>query len=483
MRGYVAQVCDCRDPETGRRLGARCPKLPRRARNGEPGRKGIRGHGSWAFVVGVVDPLTGKRRQIHRQGFPTRAAAEDALESIVGKARDGVAIDDKLTVGAWLDMWLAGKTSTSGVSGVGRTIRLSTARSYGTHVRLYLKPLLGHYPLAKLRAEQVAAAYDAILAAAQTRRGKPMSATTLRRVHATLASAMSAAVKVRRIDRDPTEHVELPDVTRKQVQPWTAGELGVFLDFVAGTRLGPLFELMAATGLRRGEALGLRWKDVDLQAGTLTVRQQAVQLGSAQARTCDLCGDGHPRVGFGRPKTKAGEDRVVSLGRHALGVLLSVQLRQADEAAAAGEAFTDHGLVFTWQDGKPYSPDHVTSRFVDLVKASGLRQVRLHDLRHGAASLMLAAGIPLGVVSKRLGHSQLSLTSDLYQHLLPETDRQAAEAVEELIPRSRRYGNVRASGPMATVTPLRSDESAGQTWGGRGLNPRPTDYESAALTG
>jgi len=198
-KGHVAKVCDCRDPETGKRLGKACPKRTQTR------------HGSWMFVVGVQD-ATGQRRQVHRQGFATKGAAEAELERLVGKVRDGVSTDEKITVGQWLDLWLEGKTSASGVSGVGAPIRLTTARSYSAHVRLYLKPTLGRIALAKLRPEQIALAYETVLRTSATpaKGRRPMGPATLHRVHATLASALSAAVKARRIDRNPAEHVDLP---------------------------------------------------------------------------------------------------------------------------------------------------------------------------------------------------------------------------------------------------------------------------------
>lgn len=427
MRGHIAKICDCRDPQTGKKLGKDCAK-----------RSQVR-HGSWMFVVGVKGP-DGKRKQIHRQGFRTKTEAQIELERIVGKAREGVLIDDKLTLGEWLTTWLAAKTSGSGVSGVGQPLRPTTARSYESHVRLYLAPLLGQVPLAKLRSEHIAEAYERILEQPAT---STMSPSTLRRIHATLSSALVAAVRSRRIDRNPAEYVELPSTSKKQIQPWTPEELGTFLDFAATDRLGPVFELMAATGLRRGEALGLRWQDVDLDRGTLTVHQQLIQLSTTRGRPCDTCGK-HPRIAFGPPKTAAGERRTVSLGAATRHALLTARNLQGAERGEFGDAYDDHDLVFAWQGGSPYSPDYVTARFTALVKASGLRPVRLHDLRHGAASLMLAAGIPMQVVSKRLGHSQISLTIDLYSHLLPETDRAAAEATESLIPRQERSGIVTA---------------------------------------
>lgn len=177
------------------------------------------------------------------------------------------------------------------------------------------------------------------------------------------------------------------------------------------------------TGLRRGEACGLRWVDVDLQRGALWVRQQVVQLG-------------HELV-VGPPKTASGEDRRVDLDEQTVGTLLAHRLAQDAERATWGAAWVETGLVFTREDGSGWHPETVTKRFIALATEAGVRPVRLHDLRHGQASLMLAAGVPLAIVSKRLGHSSITITSDTYSHLLDGVGRQAAEAAAGLVPRDR----------------------------------------------
>ena len=205
-------------------------------------------------------------------------------------------------------------------------------------------------------------------------------------------------------------------------QPWEPGELGRFLDHAVGHRLGVVYDLIAATGLRRGEALGLRWSDVDLSAAALVVRQQLVDTGK-----------GSPT--FGPPKTAAGYHRRVELDQRTVGALLLHRLTQDEERRQWGSAYADLDLVFAQENGSPYDPAKVTKTFTTLAREAGLRQVRLHDLRHGAASLMLPAGIPVGVVSKRLGHSSITLTNDTYQHLLEGVGRHAAEAAAALVPR------------------------------------------------
>ena len=222
---------------------------------------------------------------------------------------------------------------------------------------------------------------------------------------------------------NPALGVELPAAPKQQVRPWEPNELGAFLDHVQAHRLGALFEVLAACGLRRGEALGLAWKDINFLDGTLTIRRQLLNAWA----------DGAPV--FGEPKTATGR-RVVEVDSRTLGTLIAHRLAQDSERATWGRGYEDHDLVFSQENGRPLDPSHVTKLFCRLAAEAGLRRVRLHDLRHGSASLMLAAGIPVEVVSKRLGHSSISVTTDIYSHLLEGVGRRAAEAAMGLVPRS-----------------------------------------------
>lgn len=178
---------------------------------------------------------------------------------------------------------------------------------------------------------------------------------------------------------------------------------------------------LALTGLRRGEAIGLRWQDVDFVRQRLTVRQQVVRH--------------RGELITGPPKTRSGEDRRVDLDTGTVGVLIAHNLVQDHERRDNSLPAPGHDLVFTWPDGSPYSPDHVSRQFRLIAARPGLPVKRLHDLRHGSASLQLAAGVPMAVVSQRLGHSTITLTADIYSHLLEGVGRDAAERAAALVPR------------------------------------------------
>jgi integrase len=407
MKGSVYKRCGCRGAD-GKQLGASCPRLK------------AAGHGAWYAAIELPPGPNGKRSQHRRRldGVRTKAEAFDALRDLLRRSGHGQLVEIRQTVGDWLAFWLTEKTKPSGASAAGPKIRATTARVYRQHVDDYLVPTLGHIRLDQLRSDHISAAYDRILA------GHPrVGPTTLRRIHACLSSALSAAVRARRLDHNPAAHVDLPAERWKSVEPWAPEELGAFLDAIGNDRLAPLFELMAFTGLRRGEALGLRWVDVDLERRQITVVQQLVDVGK-----------GAPV--FGPPKTRSGEGRVVFLAASAVGALLAHQFQQDDERQQWGDAYADHGLVFAREDGRPVSPERATKSFARLVQRSGSRRVRLHDLRHGTMSLWAAAGIPLEIASKMAGHSSYAFTVDRYQHTYAKTAADAADAVWSMVPRA-----------------------------------------------
>lgn len=404
MTGTVFKRCPC-PPVTdasGRRKN--CPKR----------------HGSWYFAHDVRDS-SGRRRQLRRGGYESAADARAALQASMTATGQGVRVQDqrKTTVADYLQAWLERKKD------AGR-FRPSTALNTHQHLRDYWIPLLGHYRLSDLTVDDVDRALATLRK--QSSRPKPLSAESVRRIHATLRAALNDAVRRRVLPYNPAALAELEPTRRPKVRPWEPDELGAFLDHAAAHRLGVLYEVLAMTGLRRGEVVGLRWGDIDLDRRVLWVRQSVVQVGYDSV--------------VGTPKTASGEDRRVDLDKATVGSLIAHRLRQDADRAVLGEAYEDNDLVFPRADGAYLKPEVVSKTFDKLVAAAGLRKVRLHDLRHGQASIMLAAGVDMTVVSKRLGHSGIRITSDTYTHLLEGVGRQAAEAAAALVPRggSERVG-------------------------------------------
>jgi integrase len=204
------------------------------------------------------------------------------------------------------------------------------------------------------------------------------------------------------------------------VMVWEPADLGAFLDYATRHRLLPVFELIAATGMRRGEACGLEWTELDLERAQLLVGAERVQVGWAVVEQ--------------RPKSRAGY-RMVPLDAHTVTVLRAWRKQQLKERLAWGEDYADTGLVFTRENGEPLHPDMVTENFERLAFAAGLPPVPLHGLRHGHPSYALAAGVDISVVQKRLGHSTSTLIRDTYTTVLDDLAREAADAVAAIIPR------------------------------------------------
>ncbi len=368
--------------------------------------------GSWAYALELERFADGRRRQISKAGFPTRRAAERALREVLEREDAELVHLHGLTTGDYLRQWLDAKHS----------LRATTKASYESHLRLYLVPQIGHVPLVALRPQHLDRMYAGMVARPD---GRLRAAATVRRVHATLRSALNSAVKRRLIAWNPAVHIELPSAATPRTVVWTPAELEVFLEANAGHRLYALFHLVAVAGLRRGEVLGLSWDDVDLERRFIRIRRQLLDTAGASS--------------FGPPKTRHGI-RTVPLDDATVDVLRDHRDQQQAEArrARAAGLWTETGLVFTREDGRCVRPDFVTKEFPRLIQLAALPPIRLHDLRHTSASLALAAGVPMKVVSERLGHSSLSITADLYTHVSPVVAYDAADRIGALVHGRRR---------------------------------------------
>ena len=321
---------------------------------------------------------------------------------------------------------------------------------------------------------------------------RPLTPNGVRSIHATARSALNAAVKRRKIAHNPALYVELErsrkpralvwtdervaqwQRTGKRPSPvmvWTPVQTGAFLDAVADDRLYALWHLIAFRGLRRSEAVWLAWSDVDLDAATATVRQDAHR-------------DWHG------PKSDASE-RTVVLDAGTVAVLREHRKAQNEDRLLWGAAWTETGLVFTHEDGRALTPDGVSQRFDRLLLRHELPPIRLHDLRHVAATLALTAGVDIKVVSEQLGHSTTQITRDIYMSVMPQVAQAAADATAAMVPRAAEAGghdSVPTMCPPGDISDTEDDLQTGKTpgqkgWGGWDSNPGPRDYESLALTG
>ncbi|MEU6017783.1 tyrosine-type recombinase/integrase [Streptomyces sp. NPDC047515] len=499
--GTVTRRCSCRNPETGKNYGRSCPKLANRR------------HGTWAIRHELPNRPDGTRREFRRSGFESSAEAtkelnkvrallaipdeddpsgqlaiSDMLEACT-KSKEplpdydetrrrlaaGQALNSKMAVAEWLDLWLGGK----------KRLRLSGYKRYELDVRVHLKPHLGEVRLDKLNVPHLDRMFDAINEAnieiqeqnAQRRAAleeldtipwkgpenrarrkwlkaaidqmppfrRVTSVNTQHHIKATLRAALNTAIAQRIIPNyNPAEHVELEPGTKPKalvwtdervahwlatgekpspVMVWTPEQTGRFLDHIVGHRLEVMWRLIAFRGLRRGEGCGPRWIDFSKKSRSLKIATQLIQ-------------DGWD-VLEGLPKTNSGI-RSIALDDETVELLDLHKAAQAEQKRKWGDAWKDTGRIFTEEDGSWLHPGKISDLFERLVDEAGLPPIRLHDLRHGAATLMLAADVDIKVVSETLGHSDTRITRDIYQSVLDDLARAAAEAVVKLVPRAPR---------------------------------------------
>ncbi|MFD8493878.1 tyrosine-type recombinase/integrase [Amycolatopsis sp. NPDC059657] len=489
LKGRTYKRCACADPDTGKIIGVTCPKLKRRsgAWSSE--------HGNWCYQAELPRRADGKRRILRRGGFAGQTEAQAELDYVadlvelgahrgpaerilIGDLIDGALrakeplptpeeVTKRLDVGTdpdaiptveqWLETWLAGR----------KKLRGGTKRSYGSHLRLWLIPHLGHYRLDELTIDHISGMFDAMAerndrieegrtsddpqVRASVYGMRTMGAATMQRYRATLRAALNAAIRLKRgrkavplITFNPASYVELPSGKRpkallwtpqrvrrweetgkkpSRVMVWMPEQVGEFLDHAYGHPYYPLYHLIAYRGLRRGEACGLPWSETNLDTQDITISSALVQLGW--------------KVEFGEPKSEA-SGRIVALDNATTETLTEHKEHQDRQRLAAGDAWQESGLVVTNPDGTPVHPAKVTDVFQELADAAGLPPIRLHDLRHAAATIALAAGASLKEVQALLGHSSITITADTYAHILPELARGTAEASAALVPRKTR---------------------------------------------
>lgn len=319
-----------------------------------------------------------------------------------GRLTAGVRVDDRETVAGYLTGWLDSKR---------HALKPKTLHRYTEIVTKELIPVFGALPLEHLCHDHVVALVAELDAA---RRG----AATIRYIHVVLSSALSDAVKRRRLTHNAVQHTALPSLHTAEREPWTVTQAVAFLDYAhrSGDRLAELFEVIIGTGLCRGEALALHWSDIDLTTRVLMIHPERGPLS-------DVAG----HLMFTAPTTKG--SAAGGLSTRVVAALQRQAARQAVERAEWAECYQDDDLVFARVNGAPLRPDWVLKRFHDLTERAGLPRVRLHDLRHLAATIMITSGVPLALVSKTLRHATSGITADLYGHFTTEAALAAADSL------------------------------------------------------
>ncbi len=342
----------------------------------------------------------GRRRRRCIYGA-TAQEVQDALLKVRKDKADGLPVAvERQTVEEFLLDWLENSVQPS--------VRAATYRSYEQTVRNHLIPELGRLQLRKLEPQHVRAMLNRKLAAGLS----PRSVSYLRVV---LRAALNQARKWNLVARNPAELVEPPKCERFRIEPLSPEQARALLEAEKDSRLEALYAVALACGLRMGEVLGLRWQDTDLEQGRIAI-SQALQRQKGRGLV------------FTETKTDRSR-RMIALPAPLVAALRMHRVRQLQERLTAGSRWRDTGLVFTSVVGTPLEPRNLFRSFKASLRKAGLPAVRFHDLRHSAASLMLAQGVPLRVVMEVLGHSSISLTANTYSHVMPSLVQDATEKV------------------------------------------------------
>ena len=384
------------------------------------------GYKSYGYVVSLGrDAITGKPKQKRVRGFATEADAVAARSKVVVDRHQGTYFEpsEQPLAEYLLAEWLPSR----------RDLKPSTWEAYRINFECHVQPRIGSIPLARLTTARLNEFYGELLENGRRRGPRPdgssgLSEQTVRNIHAALRKALKDAATQGKILRNPAEYATPPRPDRPEMKVWTASELFRFLPLAAEDRLYPLYLVLATTGMRRGEVLGLRWGDV-LDDGSIQIRRARVAISYGDVREGPL-------------KSRKGKrrDRNVPLDPRTLAALRSYRTRQAEERLAWGPAYKDSGYIFTTENGEPIHPESLSRGFQRLVRSINatlppedrLPVLHLHELRHTWATLALQAGAHPSVAQRILGHSTIAITMDTYTHAIPALGREAVNVVADI---------------------------------------------------
>lgn len=356
--------------------------------------------------INTRDPETGKRVWHNVGTYRTKKEAAAEERKAIEQRNRGTLLDPaKTTIEELLDSWLSTKAG---------DVTPQTLKGYEITVRRYLKPALGSNRVQALTPARLQAQY-----AMWTEGG--MSARNLRGCHMRLSQALAQAVRFRLVQTNVCDVVSPPKLKTSRPEVWDTDEAMTFLDKTKSDAMSPLWHFLLLEGMRRGEGLGLRWKDINWERGTAHIIQTVA---------ADISSRGEPII-LARTKTAAGA-RTVKLSSATLALLKDHRKAWAERKIAA-ETWADHDLIVCTSKGTPINPNNVTRSFDLIVKRAGVRRITPHGLRHTHATMLLKQGVPAKIVSERLGHASVGITLDRYSHLVGDMQDTAADAIDRIM--------------------------------------------------
>jgi integrase len=365
-----------------------------------------RSPGKWAIVLDVRDPATGKNRRRWHSFRGSKRDAQIECARLVTALKGGTYVDpNKTTLAAFFARWL---------DHIRARVSPRTFERYSEIVNKNILPSLGGTMLTRLRPAQISETYAAALANGRRDGKGGLSPATVLYMHRILKHALADAVRWELLLRNPAAAVDPPKVERGSLTTYDMTQTAELLEALRGSRLFAPVMIGVLCGLRRGEICALRWRHVDFAGAALAVVESAEQT----------------KAGVRYKPPKSGRGRSVALSATVVGELRAHRLRQAEELLRAGVRQSDDTFIYAREDGEPLQPRSL-SQMWRLARATlPLPGIRLHDLRHGHATHLLAAGVHPKIASERLGHSRVGITLDLYSHVLPGMQEDAAARVD-----------------------------------------------------
>jgi integrase len=369
-----------------------------------------RSPGHWAIVLEASDTAAGKRRRRWHSFAGTKRQAQIECARLISELKCGTYLQpDKTTLIGFLDRWLEHVRS---------QVSPRTHERYDEIVWKNINPLLGNVLLTKLRPMQISEAYAKALTGGRRDGKGGLSPSTVRYMHVVLKAAMRQALRWQMLTRNPLDAVDPPKIERHTMKTYDLAQTVDLIEATRGTRMTITIILAVLCGLRRGEIAALRWRSINLAGAQLAVVESAEQTAAG--------------VRYKQPKS--GRARTVALSKRVVEELRVHRIQQAQELLRLGSPLTDDTFVVAQANGQPFQPRSITHQWhLLLSRNKHLPRIRLHDLRHAHATHMLSSGVHPKVASERLGHSKVGITMDLYSHVMPGMQEDAAARVDQAI--------------------------------------------------
>jgi integrase len=350
----------------------------------------------WYYVIELGKDENGKRQQKKQRGFATKKEAEKAMREAITAWEKGTYIEpSKMLFREYITDWLNDKKN---------SVKKQTWEGYEVLIRTHIIPVLGNVKVSSLTPNILQKFINDLM-------DSHLAPSSVRKIYAILNNALSKAEKWGMIPKNVASLIEKPKLIKTEMKVWDKEEVNRFLDVAKEDRLHIAFLLAITTGMRQGEILGLKWEDIDFKEGTLSIKRILSHNGK------ELLSEG---------KTKS-SIRTIYLDNVTIEALKHHRTMILQEKLVSGQDYRDHNLIICTTKGTSVNPRNLSRKWKELIKMSGIEEIRFHDLRHSHATLMMEQGVNPKVVAERLGHSDVRLTMNIYTHVLPSLQKQVAE--------------------------------------------------------